>query len=442
MNPHVPATNLSNSSPRNNVLTSHREVPATCGGDFISSYAQYADVLEIPRTIHEAVGVQLVATLLNRNGVTIKHGSLEIPLDLWTILLSGSGGGRNTLVSHARRLLKAADLEDIVHSTQWGSGQHFYQQMAEDPTGLFIWGEFSQTIKQLAGGNFLGVKEWLTDRYDDLGTPPSMRFRATGKQTDTPPIEFTRSPRTNILATSSEAWFFDRLVEEDSTGGFLPRWIIVCVGGGRRVVPRPVEPDSSLQGELIEKLREISKVKGVADLTKIEALYDDWYHNGHGLFGAQPNQALAQPFWHRHRIHILKLAVIYEVSMSGTLRVTPAAWNRAVSKAAELESVIVNLLRTGMDKTGFVLSKMEKNIRDAGVQGRARTDFTKAFQDRNQRETHLPTLVDTGTIIVFRGTSTGGAPPVVYVHRDHVEAYKKAHPEMRLDVFPGRRNAA
>ena len=42
--------------------------------DFVRLYANYADVLEVPKMMHEAVGIQLVASLLNRNGVVIPLG--------------------------------------------------------------------------------------------------------------------------------------------------------------------------------------------------------------------------------------------------------------------------------------------------------------------------------------------------------------------------------
>ena len=62
--------------------------------DSISTYVQYADVLEAPSLLHEMVGVQLIATVLNRNGVFIPLGHIRIPLDLWMVLLTLSGGGR------------------------------------------------------------------------------------------------------------------------------------------------------------------------------------------------------------------------------------------------------------------------------------------------------------------------------------------------------------
>src|SRR5207249_3453557 len=84
--------------------------------DFIRTYVGYADVLEVPQMMHEAVAVQIIASVLNRNGVRILHGALSYPLDLWIVLLSRSGAGRNTLVTLADPLLEGAKLGNLVRN--------------------------------------------------------------------------------------------------------------------------------------------------------------------------------------------------------------------------------------------------------------------------------------------------------------------------------------
>jgi len=87
--------------------------------DFISGYADYADVLEAPRILHEIVAIQLVATALNRNGAVIRLGAVRYSLDLWTLLLSGSGAGRSTTIGMAKPTIEAAHLENLEISVRW-----------------------------------------------------------------------------------------------------------------------------------------------------------------------------------------------------------------------------------------------------------------------------------------------------------------------------------
>src|SRR5689334_12062940 len=233
--------------------------------DFIEAYADYADVLEAPRIMHEMVAMQMVATILNRNGVEFQHGALRVPLDLWVILLSLSGFGRSTLVGLPSRVLKEAGLTDLVRLTDWGSDVALRQDLAEHAAGgLFIWGELSQKLRQLNDARYGDSKQWLTDRYDNFELPESKTYRKTGKAADTPTISFSAPPRTNILATSSEDWFFNNLEHDDSSGGFLPRFLIVRVSGPTKDVATPPPLDETKQKALADCLLRIKALRGPA----------------------------------------------------------------------------------------------------------------------------------------------------------------------------------
>lgn len=405
----------------------------TPSSDFISTYARYADVLEAPRQMHEHVAIQIIASILNRNGVTIPHGPLTYTLDLWTLILSVSGLGRSTLVSLARPVLNRAGLQDLILSTQWGSEQALYQGFVDRPSGLFIWGEMSEHLKRLNEPNFGSAKQWLTDRYDNLTVPESITYRHTGKKRDTPPIVFKCPPRSNITATSSDDWFFPNLATEDSAGGFLPRWILVRVDGPTKDVPTPPQPDPSLEHSLAEFLSQVNEISGKADLSCILNDYEDWYGATKRRFESQPNKALAIAYFNRHRVHVLKLAVIYEVSQSLSLRVSPEAWQRAVSEAAKLEHTIYSLLPTGMSKIGYGVARMEETIKCCGAEGILQSGLTSAFRhtDPRERDGQLKTLLEAGTVVAYRRPSEGGRPPRILVHKDYAAKHEAEYPDDR-----------
>jgi hypothetical protein len=387
--------------------------------DFISGYADYADVLEAPRILHELVGIQLVATALNRNGVTFQNGPIPYSLDLWMALLSGSGAGRSTTVGLAAPILKGADLEGLEGSVRWGSAAVFYQHFSENPCGLFVWGEMAERLKMLNEPRFATVKEWLTDRYDNFKTPPPHIYRATGKKSDTPTIEFERAPRINILATSASDWFFRNLVEEDSAGGFLPRWLLVRADGEGRDVAIPRTPDASLIEPLAQQLKQIGRLKGEAGLSLILPLYEKWYSNAKRRFESQPNRALASAYFNRHRGHVLKLAVIFEASQNARLKVGVSAWVRASQFARKIEESTFAMLPTGMSAVGYEQQRIEERIRQAGPDGLSRNDLTRCFQSMNamDREQQIKTLVAAGRIF-SDVRQTSGRPGTVYVHED------------------------
>jgi hypothetical protein len=395
--------------------------------DFVSTYADFADVYEMPREVHEWVAVQLIASALNGR-VHIKWGAVTYPLDLWVLLLSGSGQGRNTATDVALNVIDAANIKDLLHKATWGSRPAFFQQVAKYPRGLYVWPELSVALRTLNDPKFAGVKEWITDRYDNLRVPEAITYRQTGKKSDTPPIVFDEAPRTNILATSSADWFISSLEQEDTTGGFIPRWLPKQVGKPERLIPKPFSPDSTLLPVLGERLASIAKLEGEADLSKVENLYSDWYSKTHHKFEGQPNSALAVPFFNRLRGELLKLAVIFEVSQSGTLRVTDQAFDRAVGGASDAEKTIFQLIPTGMSREGSAVEKMSEKIRSAGPEGITQSDLTRAFQywDARERRERLNTLEESSRIHIVQ-RQTAGRPSKVYVHQDHGEDRKSQH---------------
>lgn len=401
--------------------------------DFIRTYVGYADVLEVPQMMHEAVAVQIVASVLNKNGVCIPHGANCYSMDIWIALLSGSGAGRSTLVTLAGPLLEGAKLGSLVRNMQWGSGPALHQQMASSPQGLFVWGELSEKLQLLNDSRFGGMKQWLTDRYDNFRLPESIEYRQTQKTSqDTPSIIFTTAPRINILATSSEEWFFNNLAQGDSAGGFVPRWLLVRTPDPGRDIPTPVKPNERLLKRLVAQLGQISHIKGYADLTEILASYEQWYGPAKQRFASQPNPSLATAYFNRHRVHVLKLAVIYEVSRSLSLRPTEASWSRAERAAKRLEDTIFSLLGTGMSREGFALSKMEERVKQAGAYGLPLSELTKAFQHDNKsiRDQRLHTLIASEAAVAFQ-RRTAGRPAVVLVHGGAVDEYRLRHPDDR-----------
>ena len=387
--------------------------------DFISDYAEYADVLEAPTILHKLVGIQVVATALNRNGVTIQNGAVCLSLDLWITLLSGSGAGRSTTVGLAAPILKQALMEDLERSVRWGSAPIFYQDLAENPSGMFVWGELGERLKMLNDPKFATVKEWLTDRYDNFSIPPAFIYRRTGKRSDTPTIKFTKAPRVNILATSSKDWFFRNIAEEDSAGGFMARWLILQADVEGRDIPIPKAPDPTLVGSLAERLAEIGQLQGSADLSAILSLYEKWYVSTKRRFNAQPNRALAAAYWNRHRGHILKLAVVLEASHTASLRVSALSWVRAVELASKIEQSIFRILPTGMNALGYDLQRIAERVKHAGPSGIARNELTRSFQSMkaHERDQQIKTLVESGEISVIT-QPTDGRTRTLYVHED------------------------
>jgi hypothetical protein len=326
--------------------------------------------------------------------------------------------------------VKEAGLVDLLHKASWGSRQAFYQQLAESPEGLYDWPELSIVQRTLNESKFAGAKEWITDRFDNFAIPHSIRYRVTGKNSDTPPIIFPRAPRINILATSSMDWFINGLEQADTTGGFMPRWLLVQLGGPERLLPKPLPLNNVAVPALGKRLAAISKLTGNADLSAVEPMYEEWYLQARGRFAKQSNTSLSMPFFNRLRGIVLKLAVIFEVSSSGSLVVSAPSMQRAIEAAQEVEGTIFAILPTGMNREGSELEKMAEYVRSGGTAGRSRSEITYAFKywKRRDREDRLNTLVESGTVNCFE-RMTAGRTAHVYVALEHMKGPAYASPK-------------
>jgi hypothetical protein len=388
--------------------------------------------------------------------VNVQYGGITLTLDLWVLLLSGSGAGRNTLVDLARRPLKAAGLvppvvsrpekvnivegaDDLtpemggrlLHEPNWGSGSAFYQYVAENPSGLFLFPEFSTLLTKFKDRQYAGMKQWLTDRYDNPNVPEAITYRKTNKESQTPPIVFSQAPRMVILATSSWDWFVCNLEAEDTTGGFVPRWVVVWLGDSDRLLPFPKEADQDRIATLGDWLKRLQHVSGTAGLTPGAGQhYSEWYSRLRVRFVEQANRAHAEAFFNRHRAHVMKLAVLYQLSESLSLIVSEKAMTRAINTAIRLMDTIFKLLPTGLSREGSEVAKIEKMIRDKGPGGISRNDLTRGLQDvkKRDREDRIATLEEAGIVRPFK-RPTPGRSSKVYVHREHMREHGKMYPK-------------
>ncbi len=394
--------------------------------DFITDYVEYADVLEAPADAHEWVAVGLVAATINGR-VTIRSGGTKIPLDTWIALLSQSGSGRKTLVESCQLIVREAELDDLLQEVTWRSPQAFFQHIAEHPRGFFIWPEMSEVFSKLRDSKFaaVGAKQWLTDRFDNWTIPPSIKYRATGKPTDTPSIEFTEAPRHNLFATSSLDCFITSLSEEDTRGGFIPRWLLVRLPETDRVVPIPKPTNERLVRRLADCL---SKAR-CADTSQVQGLYEEWYRKAKAQCSQRPNPGLAEVFFNRLRTHVWKLAVVFEVSQSCSLKVSPMAMQRAIKMAERIEEGIAGMLPSGMTREGHQVDKVQEYIRKGKADGRTSSEVARGFQGMNPKDrgNRLTTLVNGETVRRFSRPSKGRSS-VVHVHQDFWNEHGEKYP--------------
>jgi hypothetical protein len=394
--------------------------------DLITSYVKYADRFELPPIMHELTIMTAIAALTNGK-ITIKNGGQTIPLDFWSLLISGSGAGRNTLSGVLRDLLETCGMAELISTDGWGSGQSMQEFFAKHPAATFyIWEEMSAMMQKFAQKTFQGGLEWITNLYDNFGIPHAVRYRSgRSKNSKTPDIVFSGPPRTNFLALTSEVWFLSATNELHAKGGFTARWCPLIVREPGRLIATPKEADRRLIPPMAEKMKRIAACKGEMLVTEpLQKDYQKWYEDMKRRFAALPNRALAEPFANRLRVHFLKLWAIYELSSSASLILSKESFERAVEMAKRIEETILTLLKTGFSSEGAESCNLEALICNKGPAGLSQTDLCNTYRGCKFWEinSRVNILLGGGIVIRFKRKPSGrGRPGLFFVHRDHLE---------------------
>lgn len=395
--------------------------------DFIRDYIGYADRFETPTAVHEAVAMSLVA--MSANGkVFIDVGEIQIPLDFWVYIISGSGTGKNTITKPAREVVDGAGLGALVHNESFGSAPQMEQYFSERPQGWIVNAEMGQFMAKFSQNQFQGALEWLANLYDELALPPDKNYRKKAKSEDeTPAIIFEAAPRISFLGMSSRSWFLKYADRGKATGGFLPRWIPVLVDDAERSVPRVPKADASLVPPLVEKLKMISRLRGAMDVSCVVKIYDDWYYKTSKRFRAMPDQELVQPFWHRHRNHLWKLAAVYELGTTGLMKIGEDAMRRAIATCRVWEENIRQLTATNFSDDGVKTEKIIEFVYQGGAKGRTRREVFEHMNEprRDIAENRIVVILQRERLLAFKRTGQGGRPARFLVHADFVGQFSQ-----------------
>src|SRR5439155_5497677 len=258
---------------------------------------------------------------------------------------------------------------DVISGVGFGSFSQVQEHFSETPRDLILMPEMSATLEDWRSKQFAGLVPWFTDRYDDFRIPEGKQYRkrADGDtEKETPAIKFEDAPRISILGMSAESWFFRSMQRDDVKGGFFPRFVIDWIQEPGRLIATPRKPaQSDAVHRLAAKLQRIAELKGEMRLTpEAQEHYEKWYVETAKRFAGFSNQAVAQPIWRRHRIHVFKFAGIYELSSSARLEITLPSLERAIERARSLESTILKIVGVQISKNGGLFQEIEDFIQE------------------------------------------------------------------------------
>jgi len=291
-----------------------------CDKGWLKSYIDWARTFtDAPLAFHLACALALLAVAMGNTVWTTAWGRNIYP-SIWVLIISPSGFFRkSTCIRFATKILKCA-LNDPILPTEW-SREKLVELLANNPTGLFEWDEFGQTLAMMNRDYNLGTKEMLTKLYDSTDSH--------SRTTKTSGSAIIQNPAFSIIAGSTTDWMQGKVKNEDLRGGFIPRFLIIP---GTKKEPEkdfniPLKPE--MEEELSYWLVKLSKLEAQVDFTPVKPLFRDWVRkHERDTEGISPE---LMGFMARQETNLLKLSIIIAASINNEkIEITEEVLNKAI----------------------------------------------------------------------------------------------------------------
>ena len=340
--------------------------------------------------------------------------------NIYLILLSGSGNGKNDPIMLATALLYKLGMLDGL-STKTASAQALEDKIIENPCVLFMRDEIDTLFNQLNIKGNNQAEELQQTLLNIFSANKGIYFRRdkakTGKGPETK-YNNVHSPSLTILGTGIPRFFYQSLTERTIANGMLARCIVV--ESGRRGDDNP-DPggDIELPEDLMNAVKTIlNKVKPVLPTEEpkvCEIQYRDGAKKELAAIRAFERQKrdkyederneVGMACWNRFVEMSMKLAMIYAVSENPEFPSISVEGLRWASELMEctINRSLDNVARyVGGNELDELTLKVLEMIQQAGSAGIMRSDVMNNIGRLNAKSMDLieQTLVDRGEMTV------------------------------------------
>lgn len=193
-----------------------------------------------PRQMIEAAvlaGLGLVAGIAGRHYNVNGSG-----LNIYLMLLAGTGRGKNAMAKGIRRLITGAERNgvpmagDFLGPDSFTAGSSLHRFVIDHLSVLLLFGEYGQQLKAMtdrrAHPNEIQLMRLILALYSNSGAGDFLPARVYSDKEKTIPA--VQSPAISILCESQAETIYSNLSHEQIANGLLPRFLILeCPPGNR-----------------------------------------------------------------------------------------------------------------------------------------------------------------------------------------------------------------
>jgi len=378
---------------------------------WLDDYVDYASKLtDAPQIFHVAAGLTALSTAIG-NGASFETWGNRYHPTLWVILVSPSGWFRkSTAINIMTNMLRKAGLAERILPSRT-SYEKLISLLAEQPSRLLAFGEFSGFLADLSRSYNDGTKEDLTEMFD--GCSQFVRETISGGKIT------IKSPSINLIGASVIDWMLSRVQAGDLRSGFLARFIYVVAREKETWHGLSIERLTNEENQLSMKLKAISSmtayVERTISLDKIKQQADAWARD---MEKKEVDDAL---FGIISRIYTYALKIAAIIALS-ELRETvlPDDWDWAQSFASYAYDQAVDMFRNELAENRFQVNLNRVRRKIYATPGISRRELVRNFHlPTKQLDDILDTLSNAGEIRVEIVKRSGPSTEVYYPTEPH-----------------------
>lgn len=274
-------------------------------------------VLETPYSFDLSCAISAIGAVLRRS-YWVDQVKFKIFPNISTLVVGHSGIGKDTAIDGAELILQAVNSVPIIGGRTSETILQRLLELNHDPTcAAILAGELSEFFgpKDYQKGMIETITELMsTKAYKDVSLKGDMRKRG-GE-----PSRIIR-PTLTMMGGSTRDWLHSAMPEAAMSGGFYPRFLIVCEDQTKRSVPllKYSIPAGELRAAEVAQEEFFGHMANIAtDLMDVgEAVltpaaveaYNVFYDERTSWFSSG-----AQPYAHRCRDTALKIAMVSAIS--------------------------------------------------------------------------------------------------------------------------------
>lgn len=344
---------------------------------WLESYMEYVADTENPTSYNTWAGISTIASTLKRN-VYIWYHNIKFFPNQYIILVGPPGLGKGSAIKPAAALAKEAGTvnylsdritaEKIIEKLADGFTHPVLQTTGGNVIGALAVKEHTACILAKELPVFLSSSDWMHTLLCSLWDENEFEHQTKNKGS-----KFIKDMCVSILGGCVPDYI--RKLTKDTlapvTGGFTARCIFVYATKKSQLISdgwgSPNGAKSSLEHELIEDLKYLSRIEGEVFLTDEAKRIWDTMYGQYGLGGDFESDALAN-FKSRIPSHALKCALTLSLSESDSLRIEKHHLERAINLIEEVrDNVDVTFRAVGESPLAVAQDRVMKFIEEKGV---------------------------------------------------------------------------